>query len=198
MNQPMPPGVPGAGGAPPKKKSNAVTIVLVVLAVLFVGGGVVAALAIAGVRRYLSSAKTSEAKNTIGAIARGQVSAYEKNGKLCGAAPAVPKAVPKGVKYQSDPRDGQDYNTGSPTAGWKCLHFDLSTPQYFQYEMRVGGGYVGTSRGLADPGPDGFEVSAVGDLDGDGETSLFLLTGKVDKAAKKVVLGPISIFDESE
>src|ERR1700756_2024384 len=40
--------------------------------------GVLAALAIYGVKRYLASAKTSEAKNTIGAIARGGAAAYER------------------------------------------------------------------------------------------------------------------------
>src|SRR5580693_2775417 len=40
--------------------------------------GVLAALAIYGVRRYLASSKTAEAKNTIGAITRSAVSAYER------------------------------------------------------------------------------------------------------------------------
>ena len=32
-----------------------------------------------------------------------------------------------------------------------------------------------------DPGPDGFEASAEGDIDGNGKTSLFTRVGKVDK-----------------
>ena len=40
--------------------------------------GILAALAIYGVRRYLASAKTSEAKNNIGAISRGGQQAYER------------------------------------------------------------------------------------------------------------------------
>src|ERR1019366_6126315 len=40
--------------------------------------GVLPALAIYGVRRYLASAKTAEAKNSIGAITRGAVAAYER------------------------------------------------------------------------------------------------------------------------
>ena len=40
--------------------------------------GVLAALAIFGVRRYLASAKTSEAKNSVGAITRGAAAAFER------------------------------------------------------------------------------------------------------------------------
>src|SRR5689334_23265245 len=40
--------------------------------------GVLAALAIYGVRRYLATSKTAEAKNTIGGIARAAVAAYER------------------------------------------------------------------------------------------------------------------------
>src|SRR5690349_8317320 len=39
--------------------------------------GVLAGLAIYGVRRYLSSARTSEAKNMVGAISRAAASSYE-------------------------------------------------------------------------------------------------------------------------
>jgi hypothetical protein len=48
----------------------------------------------------------------------------------------------------------------------------------YQYEYRAGGPYKCTKRGGVDPGPDGFEVSAEGDLNGDGKTSLFCVVGK--------------------
>src|SRR5687768_11845155 len=76
--------------------------------------GVLAALAIYGVRRYLQSAKTSEAKNGIGAITRGAVGAFERettvnqvitagvsagfSHDICSSARLAPPAIPAGTK----------------------------------------------------------------------------------------------------
>jgi hypothetical protein len=146
------------------------------------------ALAFYGVRRYLHSAKTAEAKNTIGAITRAAVAAYERESfagalgspvlhKLCKSAPSVPSAVPRGVKYASQ---SSDWQTGDDLTGWRCLKFEMSSPQYFRYTYTQGGPYLGPARGGPDPGPDGFEVAAEGDLDGNGKTSLFTRIGKID------------------
>src|SRR5262249_38890363 len=151
------------------------TWIIILVAVL--GGAAIAlfalgTIAISGVRRYLASAKTSEAKNTIGAISRGARSSYERelpdgDHKLCASAIAVPAAVPAGRKYQPA-SPGSDFDTGDALTGWKCLRFAMTQPIYFQYNYHQGSGYLGTS-----PGPDGFEAAAQGDLDGDGDTSLF-------------------------
>jgi len=165
--------------------------------------GSMSAVAIYGVRRYLANAKTSEAKNTIGAIARGAVGAFEREQTgtpahaLCKPAGPVPTTVPSGRKYQ--PQAGADFDTGSETAGWKCLRFTMTNPHYYQYYYRVGGNYKGPKRGGPDPGADGFEASAEGDLDGDGVTSLFTLTGKLDAATNSVKVSPqLYVVDEFE
>src|ERR1700756_1228572 len=84
--------------------------------------GVLAALAIYGVNKYLASAKTSEAKNTVGAISRAGVAAYERETManallgdgassatamhvLCKTSTQVPAAVPVGTKYQPGAAD---------------------------------------------------------------------------------------------
>ncbi len=148
--------------------------------------GIMPALGIYGVRRYLAASKSSEAKNTIGAISRGAMAAYERESldvdaavahQLCKSAPAVPATVPSGMKYQ--PNSGADYETGDATTGWRCLKFSMTQPHYYQYQYVQGGPYKGPKRGGPDPGPDGFEASAEGDLDGDGKTSLFTRTGKI-------------------
>lgn len=161
---------------------------------------------IAAVRDYLAASKTAEAKNTLGAIARGAVGAYERETlevrnthKLCGSSEPMPKEIPAGKKYVPVSEPGRDWNTGSDSAGWKCLKFEMTSPQYYRYEYRAGGGYKGPKRGGPDPGKDGFEVSAEGDLDGDGKTSLFTMTGKVDKKTQSIKLAPeIFVVDEKE
>src|SRR5688572_13024542 len=115
--------------------------------------GVLAALAIYGVRRYLQSAKTSEAKNGIGAIVRGAVGAFERettqndalsegstggafSHDVCGSAVLVPGAaigIPVGTKYQPNSASGCDFETGSALSGWKCLKFTITNPVYYQY-----------------------------------------------------------------
>ena len=131
--------------------------------------GTLAALGVYGVQRYLTSAKTAQAKNTIGAISRAVVVAYERETfsanagpsappvhKLCKSAQAVPRAVPAGVKYQPSAKPGDDFDSGSDDAGWRCLKFAMTMPHYYQYEYRQGGSYKGPKRGGPDPGPNGF------------------------------------------
>ncbi|XYI02745.1 hypothetical protein ACMHYB_24540 [Sorangium sp. So ce1128] len=169
--------------------------------------GAGAALAIYGVRRYITSAKTAEAKNTVMAMARSAAGAFERaagsqkggptSRNLCKSAAPVPAAVPPGTRYTPSSSPGQDFNQGDDTSGWRCLRFSVEMPFYYQYDYRAGSGYKGPTRGGPDPGKDGFEVSAEGDLDGDGETSLFTRTGKVESG--KVVLSPqIFISNEQE
>jgi type IV pilus assembly protein PilA len=156
--------------------STCLIIFLVVGAISIPVIGIVAALGIYGVKRYLLTAKTAEARNTIGAIVRGAVSAYEAEpltGKtaghrLCGSATPVPHDVPKGVKYTPSSAAGTDFQTGDASNGWTCLKFSMGSSIYYQYayELGVGSGKSGATAA-------GFEVRAKGDLDGNGVTSLF-------------------------
>ena len=166
------------------------------------GLGLAVPVGLYGVRRYLASSKSSEAKNTIGAISRGATAAYEREQisaevldqdafgegthRLCNSAQPVPAVVPRGTKYQPKFGDGEDFGTGSSTTGWRCLKFALSQPHYYQYAYIKGGPYKGPKRGGPDPGPNGYEASAEGDLDGDGVTSLFTRTGQIDPATGRL------------
>jgi hypothetical protein len=86
--------------------------------------------------------------------------------------PAVPAAVPRGVKYQSTVEDWK---------AWAPIHFGLTEPQYYQYQVTAA--------------KDGktAEILARGDLNGDGKTSLFRLKISLDPKT-----GEISAVDHSE
>jgi len=197
MNQPPP---------PPEQKKKGMSTCLIVVIVLAVAAvpviGIMASLGIYGVRKYLVAAKTAEAKNSVGAISRAAVAAYERESaeapsgplahQLCASATPVPARVPAAVKYMPSAASGADFNTGSASAGWRCLKFAVTMPMYYQYHYQKGSGWVAPTNA---PGPDGFEAAARGDLDGNGVFSTFARTGKVRNGA--VVLST-SLYVDNE
>jgi type IV pilus assembly protein PilA len=163
--------------------------------------GVLAALAIYGVRRYLASAKTSEAKNSLGAICRGAAGAFERenaSAQLVGEGSsgtatshalclsvegAVPSAITQvqGIKYQPNSAAGVDYDRPN----WNCLKFNMTQPQYYQYNYTSA---VSSMRAIA-----------AGDLDGDGTQSTFVRDGAVNATTQTLRLTTqIEITNEFE
>lgn len=199
MQHPAPP-------RPQQKNTGAIALViaLVIVVALVFGGGALAALGIYGARKYLAAAKTAEAVDTVSVIAKDAVAAYERESftssvrsrgstviqqRLC---PSASRPVPaslalvRGRKYRSS---AMDWNADEATnAGFYCLKFELSDPQYYQYDY----GTVGDG---THPG-DSFTASAVGDLDDDGKTSSFTLTGSVSGGL--VTLGTLRQTDPDE
>ena len=182
-------------------KARGFTLVELMIVVAIIG--VLAALAIYGVRRYLSSAKSAEARNTIGAVNRGAVASYERenagselvaegqlgtqaNHALCTSAAKVPVAgVPAGKKYQPNTAAGQDFNAGTPTQGWVCLRFSMNEAHYYQYNYSQGTPWAKPAGSPAIPAT-GWESGAIGDLDGDGIFSKFSSGGDVNSTTKEV------------
>ncbi|WP_437564690.1 type IV pilin protein [Sorangium sp. So ce542] len=169
---------------------------MIVVAIL----GVLAALAITGVRSYLATAKTAEAKQIVGAITRSAINQYERERDasqvlpaagvsaastrtLCASATPVPLDFThvQGTKYQPSAAPGVDFQSGSTTEGWQCLGFTVDQPIYFQYSYQVGSGYL--SEGLTGAplpaGTEAFEAGARADLDGDGLPCTLVRTGEV-------------------
>jgi type IV pilus assembly protein PilA len=171
-----------------RQRAFSLVELMIVVAII----GVLSTLAIQGVRRYLANAKSAEARNALGTMARNAVDAYDKekfdtagvmaaggtqstgSKSFCGSAAAtVPAAIGsvKAQKYQSNPTE---WEAGSTTAGWRCLKFSVDSPQAYMY------GYTATTA------VDGaFTASARGDLDGDGNASTFEIFGKADNGVAR-------------
>jgi type IV pilus assembly protein PilA len=165
------------------------TLVELMIVVAIVG--ILAVLAAYGVRKYLSNAKTAEARAYLGAIARGEAAAYEREStgatiltvrtssttsrRMCASASAtVPSAASaiQGRKYQSKP---SEWNVDEGTnAGFACLKFSMDQPQYYLYSYALSGS--GSNAG------DSFTAAAQGDLNGDGTLSLFQITGAISSS----------------
>ncbi len=159
-----------------RQRAFSLVELMIVVAII----GVLSTLAIQGVRRYLANAKTAEAKNALGSMAKSAVQAYDQERALstgvmsagataatskqfcASAAATVPAGIAsvKGVKYQPTTTEwGGDSNTG-----WRCLKFSVDNPIAYMYDYKA---TVATD----------FTAAAYGDLNGDGVTSAFSIAG---------------------
>jgi type IV pilus assembly protein PilA len=165
------------------RKNRGFTLVELMIVVAIVG--ILAALAIYGVTRYMKNAKTAEARNSVGQMAKDAAAAYSREkmtpGVMTGGGTSVvSNAVCKsalaqvptdatliaGKKYQSSAAEWAATAEASDQ-GWKCLKFSMDQPQYYQYN------YTSVEADQT------FDAIAEGDLDGDLTKSKFTLAGKV-------------------
>jgi type IV pilus assembly protein PilA len=179
---------------PVEKKAGMPTWVVVVAvsgALLIVFGGVLSALAIYGVRKYIANAKVAEAQGALGAIGVDAQQAFErgvttaKGEQLHRVCPSASSSVPasvasvKGMKYLSGA--GEWDVDRARNAGFACLGFSMTTPQYFMYSYHA--------HGSSKPG-DGFTAEAVADLAGDGNLLTLRSTGKISASHTLDVVPP--------
>jgi len=181
-----------------KRLKGGFTLVELMIVVAIVG--VLAVLAVYGVRKYIANAKTAEAKNSLGQMGKDAVTAFEGENmtnallaeagnaaiirQFCGSAnAAVPTNPPAGAKYQSTKVEWSNAGDVANKAGFPCLRFEMTQPQYYSYNYKIT--TVGT-------GP--FTAEARGDLNGDSTYSTFSLLGQVTNSRATIApsIGEVS------
>jgi type IV pilus assembly protein PilA len=131
--------------------------ILAAVPVLVVGLGIVAALAIYGVRKYVTNAKQAEARTALANWANGLVTCGQRDGHLPPTSTPVPAKLShiKAMKWQSAPTEWSE-------PGYRCAGFSMTEPQYFQYQWELRSPNEGTARAVADLNGDGIADTTLG------------------------------------
>ena len=161
---------------------------------------VLGTLAMVGVAKYLRHSKTAEAIGTLTTIGKSAVTAYNTSDStqpttsIPAAARAMrhfPQSAQTPVPEDATLLRGKRYRSSSADwtkTPWRDLNFSMPQPQYYRYDFQSSG--VGAT-GVA-------TVTAAGDLDGDGETSLYSLKISPDPNLDAVVAPNVEIKDGEE
>jgi type IV pilus assembly protein PilA len=170
--------------------------------------GVLAALAMYGVQKYVSSSKTTEARTMIGKVSKDASAIFEAEQmagvslapgttagtvrSMCATAAAkVPTSIqPEGTKYMPAVAEWQ---AGDTDTGWACLKFQVDSPIYFMY------GYRSNVTAGANAAVNGRYFTASAQARMDGQFRAIHQTGIVDTSGGSAVLKVMpSLCDEQK
>ena len=149
---------------------------LVELMIVIVIVAVLSLLAVTGYRKYTFQARTSEAKNFLGAIRVAQEAYYQSFGQYCGTAGAElwPPQIP-----------GDDKVSWGDPAPLAWQHLGIKSPGYVQFQYEVRAGLAGENGGdafIEQPTRPWFIARAHGDFlrDSESKKSFFEITSESD------------------
>jgi prepilin-type N-terminal cleavage/methylation domain-containing protein len=145
---------------------------LIELVIVVAAIGILASVAIPTFETYMLRSKTSEAHLALSKIVTGETAYFHSNDVFISGGPSniPPSPNPVSVDFNAD-------------AGWRAIGFGMGASVYFGYQATV----VSASQ---------VDCEALGDLNGNGVTSLFRRSLHI--TGSDVAAGDTYIFDELE
>jgi type IV pilus assembly protein PilA len=161
---------------------------MIVVAIL----GILAAVAIPAFVKYMRRSKTSEAEDKLAYMFRAGTTYYTSERPTQGVANLVNvQCIPVGSGVlpaaQGQARRSFDF---SANATFASIDFAIGDPFYYSYEFASGAG------GCTITGANAFTARAIGNLDGDGVTSLFERAAFANANAE--IQGSAGLFVQNE
>jgi prepilin-type N-terminal cleavage/methylation domain-containing protein len=173
-----------------REKQSGFTLIELMIVVAIIG--ILGLVAVPAFMKYIRRAKTAEATNNLRSLYDAAVTYYDSkhaspsgvviSKQFPGAAPLTPATLCGANKCQPNPPIWQ-------TPAWQALNFEVRGPHYYSYRTVA---VTGTGQAVGDQ----YDVEAVGDLDGNGVSSLFRRSATV--AADHSIHGGAGLYTNNE
>lgn len=184
------------------KKKEGFTLIELMIVVAIIG--ILAAIAIPAFINYVKRSKTSEAFSNLKAMFTGSASYYVDEHWPAGVMPRGTTAIPSTACAVSDGNTGNAVGQEKATIDWEGLraggmnrwdglNFNPADPVYYNYSVVDSPGDCGNTSETTI-----YTFHATGDLDGDGETSLFEVSAGSDDSNQLYRSPGIYRIDELE